>query len=190
MRRIDPGKQYEYVDGQLTKLQKTQRPGHITVESYKKGTKHDIMKWRKEWKTEGTEREKERARQGMPPKIPWEERTKYDEIMKHLREKYGTPTAPAMPVIAYELPSEYMDSDGDPVELSPHSRFELFNKLWRTHKRKKSRIAKLQKSLEAQKDLHKFAGLASGTTINASARIAIHQDLKVLNTRWKFDPPN
>ncbi len=60
LRRPDPGKQYEYVDGQLKKVQKTQRTGHITVESYKKVTKHDQAKWRKELKTQDTEMVKER----------------------------------------------------------------------------------------------------------------------------------
>ena len=151
LRRPDPGKQYEYVEGQLTKLQKTQRPGHITVLDYKKGKKVDVLKWRREWKTEGPARDRERAKRGMPQKLPSSEKVKYDEIMKPLRAKYGIPTAPAMPVIALDLPEECFDSDNEPIAISPHERFKLFNKLWKPHKKRKS---------QAQKE---FIGHAPGT---------------------------
>ena len=87
---------------------------------YKKGKKVDVLKWKPEWKTEGPARDKERARRGMPQKLPSSEKVKYDEIMTPLRAKYGIPTAPAMPVIALDLPIDCLDSDEEPDEIAPH----------------------------------------------------------------------
>ena len=78
----------------------------------------------------------------MPAKIPWTEKDKYNSIMFPLREKYGVKAAPAMPCIAYDLPDEYLDSEGEPTELSPKDRYDLFNKLWRKNKRRKNQIIK------------------------------------------------
>ena len=50
LRRIDPGKCWEYVEGRLTEIQKTTRPGHITVEAWTKGTSLQPQ-WKREWKT-------------------------------------------------------------------------------------------------------------------------------------------
>ena len=110
-----------------------------------------MLKWRREWKTEGPAMDRERAKRGMPQKLPSSEKVKYDEIMKPLRDKYGIPTAPAMPVIALDLPIDCLDSDEEPDEISPHERFKLFHKLWKTHKKRKSQ------------EQQKFTGQVPGT---------------------------
>ena len=82
LRRIDPGNKWYYVEGRRTQIQKSTRAGHITPEAWQAASSMHPQ-WIKEWKTEGPKREKERARRGMPAKIPRTEQAKYESIMAH-----------------------------------------------------------------------------------------------------------
>ena len=98
-----------------------------------KDTNDKILKakWRKEWKVLGPQTEKERARRGLPAKIPWGvESHKYKAIIDSQNEKLGIPSAPAMPCTLFDLPSDMLE--GDKVKyLTPQERWKYFHKTTR-----------------------------------------------------------
>ena len=107
--------------------------------------------------------------------------------MTPLRVKYGIPTAPAMPVIALDLPIDCLDSDEEPDEISPHERFKLFHKLWKTHKKRKSReqqkftgqVPGTSQKLTGQEPGadEDIKGQVMASIDNVSARLAVSQEL-------------
>ena len=176
LRRVDPGNHYEYVDGRKCKIQATQRPGQINVDVWK-DTNDKILKakWRREWKVLGPQTDKERARRGLPAKIPWGPETlKYKEVMTPLREKIGIPSDPAMPCTHFEMPDEMLE-DGRVKNLTPQERWKYFH---RTTTRRNRLMAEMKKKTSHLAE----PGSGGGVHFATCARLAMNQELVDLNS--------
>ena len=105
---------FTYVDGVLTKIQTTTRPGNVTVQMWTGMTKKDkeaaIAKWRVLEPKHKAAREKHFKEQGLSSYIKEEDRQEWQTLKDAAVRQYSLPPAPQMPCIAVQLLCKAIDS--------------------------------------------------------------------------------
>ena len=94
-----PPPNHEWVDGRLTKMQKTTRPASCWPETWKTLSKKQKQVEIDEWSKEKAERDAERARSGKWEHIPVDLEDDYAKMLAEAMLQHAVPEAAAMPII-------------------------------------------------------------------------------------------
>ena len=118
--RPKPPPGHQWVEGRLTKMQATTRPGHIWPEFWRTFSKKQKKKARQEWEVIGAERNKLRTDRGIFHVKP-EELDDYTKVLAEKRLQLSIPAAPAMPLCHYGASSPVAGQPTpDSAKLSEH----------------------------------------------------------------------
>ena len=94
----NPHQGYSWVEGRLTRVQKTTRPDSVWPEVWRTLSRKEKAKAIKAFRVESQRRETQRAKGGIYF-VPDEEIQKYNNLLAKVRNELSVPAAPAMPVV-------------------------------------------------------------------------------------------
>ena len=108
---------YTWVAGRLTKIQQTQRPGHIWPEMWSRMSKSQKRQSKAEWETIRSQRDELRQNRQIHF-VSEEDIADYNHHLARTREQLSLPSVPAMPCIQGQGSNQYGGtSDGATLAL-------------------------------------------------------------------------